>query len=188
MPQRYFDLSDDVYVPGRWHLRTPIGEAGQEVDPWQFTEGHPVELSGRLKLAFRVVGRPLDFTLAGLDIPIVHVKLASIFQELAPNDVQLLPVDIEGLPEQFCILIATRLLPCIDEKASGEVRHWKPENGRPEKVGQYRVVSGMRIDPSKVGDAKVFRTWGWTVALIVSEEIKEALERVEATGVKFKEV
>jgi hypothetical protein len=46
----------------------------------------------------------------------------------------------------------------------------------------------MRIDPSKVGDAKVFRPWGWTVALIVLEEIKEALERVGATGTKFKDV
>ncbi|HYH98162.1 hypothetical protein [Hyalangium sp.] len=46
----------------------------------------------------------------------------------------------------------------------------------------------MRIDPSKVGDAKVFRTWGWTAALIVSEEIKEALERIGTTGTKFKDV
>nr|WP_317987913.1 suppressor of fused domain protein [Hyalangium gracile] len=46
----------------------------------------------------------------------------------------------------------------------------------------------MRIDPSKVGDAKIFRTWGWTVALIVSEDIKQALERAGVTGVKFKEV
>jgi hypothetical protein len=158
------------------------------VDPWQFTEGHSVEIRERLKMALRVAGNPLDFTLAGLDIPVVHIKIASIFVELAPNDVQLLPVDIEGHPEQFCILVATRLIQCIDEKASDEVRHWKPENGRPEKVGQYRVVSGMKIDPSKVGDAKVFRTSGWTVALIVSEEIKEALERIGATGVKFKEV
>jgi hypothetical protein len=188
MLRRYFDLSDDVYVPGRWHICTPVGEDGQEVEPWQFTEGHSVEIRERLKMALRVAGTPLDFTLAGLDIPVVHARVASIFKELAPNDVQLLPVDIEGYPEQFSILVATHLIPCIDEKASDEVRHWKPEHGRPEKVGQYRVVSGMRIDHSKVGDAKVFRTWGWTVALIVSEEIKEALERIGATGTKFKEV
>jgi hypothetical protein len=187
MTQRYFDLSDDVYIPGRWHIRTPVGENGQEVDPWQFTEGRSIEVSERLKMGLRVAGTPLDFTLAGLDIPVVHIKLASIFARLAPNDVQLLPVDIEGQPEQFRILVATRLIRCIDEKASDEVRHWKPADG-PEKVGKYRVVSGMRIDPSKVGDAKVFRTWGWTVALIVSEELKEALERIGATGVKFKEV
>ena len=63
-----------------------------------------------------------------------------------------------------------------------------PEDGRPEKTGKYRAVAGMRIDPSKVGDAKIFRTWGWDIALIVSEEIKEALERIGATGMRFKEV
>jgi hypothetical protein len=39
---------------------------------------------------------------------------------------------------------------------------------------------GMRIDPSKMGDAKVFLSWRWTVAHILSEEIKEALERIRA--------
>jgi hypothetical protein len=187
-PKRYFDLSDDVYVAERWQLGSPVDEHGQEVDPWQFTKGHPVQVQGRLRVPLEAKGIPLDFTLAGLDTPVVHVKVASIFAELAPNDVQLLPVDVEGQPEQLSILVATRLIQCIDEKASEEVRHWKPEDGRPDKVGKYRVVAGMRIDPSKVGDAKVFRTWGWSIALIVSEEIKEALERLGATGTRFKEV
>jgi hypothetical protein len=158
------------------------------VDPWQFTEGHSVEISERLKMALQVAGKPLDFTLAGLDIPVVHAKVASILAELAPDDVQLLPVDIEGQPEQFNILVATNLIQCIDDEASEEVEYWRPEDERPEKTGNYRAVAGMRIDPSKAGDAKVFRTWGWTIALIVSEDIKEALERAGVTGIKFKEV
>jgi hypothetical protein len=97
-------------------------------------------------------------------------------------------VDIQGQPDTFCILVATRLIQCIDDKASEDVEYWTPEDGRPEKAGQYRDVYGMRITPSRVGDARVFRTWGWTVALIVSEELKEALERIGATGVRFKEV
>jgi hypothetical protein len=32
MPNRYFDLSDDVYVPGRWDLDTPTDAQGREVD------------------------------------------------------------------------------------------------------------------------------------------------------------
>jgi hypothetical protein len=34
----------------------------------------------------------------------------------------------------------------------------------------------------------VFRTWGWDLALIVSEDLKQALERQGVTGVKFTEV
>ncbi|WP_309242953.1 suppressor of fused domain protein [Hyalangium versicolor] len=148
----------------------------------------PVPDPGRLKIPIGRPGRALDFTLAGFSIPVIHVRVASVFTELAPRDVQVLPVDIQGQPDPFCILVATRLVRCIDDKASEEVEHWTPEDGRPEKVGQYRDVYGMRIDPTKVGHAKVFRTWGWTVALIVSEDIKEALERAGVTGMKFKEV
>jgi hypothetical protein len=39
-----------------------------------------------------------------------------------------------------------------------------------------------------LGDAGVFRLEGWAGSLIVSENIKQALERVGATGVKFEEV
>jgi hypothetical protein len=45
----------------------------------------------------------------------------------------------------------------------------------------------MRIDKAKVGSAKVFRPEGWEVALIVSEELKDALERMGATGTRFEE-
>jgi len=189
MPKRYFDLADDVYLPGRWELGHPLDQAGHQLeDPWQFRVGEPVRFEGHVQLPLKRPGTPLDFSHAAFSIPVVHVRVASLLAEIAPNDVEIVPVGIEGQPDQFCILNATRLVRCIDDKTSGEVRYWRPEDGRPEKTGQYRAVYRMRIDPSKVGDAKVFRTWGWTVALIVSEEIKEALERIGATGAKFKEV
>ncbi|WP_095992105.1 imm11 family protein [Cystobacter fuscus] len=189
MPKKYFKLSQEVDGSGGWDLGNPTDPQGREVDnPWSFREGLPVADPGRLTLPVGRPGRALDFTLAGFSIPVVHARVAALFRELAPRDVQLLPVDIPGQPDPFCILVATRLIQCIDDQASEEVEYWMPEDGRPEKVGQYRDVSGMRIDPSKIGDAQVFRTWGWTIALIVSEELKEALERMGATGAKFKEV
>jgi hypothetical protein len=45
------------------------------------------------------------------------------------------------------------------------------------RVQFWKPVRGMRIDKSKLGDAKVFRTDGWDIALIVSDDIKDALER-----------
>jgi Suppressor of fused protein (SUFU) len=188
MSKRFFELCDDAYVPGRWYLTNPTDSQGREVDnPWQFTDGQPVRVEGRLKVPIEHAGRPLGFTLAGLSIPVVHVKAASILTELAPGDVQLLPVDIEGQLDQYLILVATRLIRCIDEQAS-RIQFWTEEDGLPEKVGQYASVRDLRIDPSKVGDAKVFRPEGWDVALIVSEEIKEALESAGVTGARFEEV
>jgi len=187
MSQRFFDLADDRYVPRRWHLDTPVDSQGRNVQDWDFTRGTPVHVGGRLKIPIEIAGRPLDFSWAGLSIPVVHVKVASMLAERAPGDVQLIPADIEGHPEQYLVLVATRLIRCIDEAAS-EVSFWTPEHGVPDKVGQYMGVDRLRIDKVKVGNAKVFRPEGWSSALIVSEEIKEALERMGATGTRFEEV
>ncbi|AKF83668.1 hypothetical protein MFUL124B02_37120 [Myxococcus fulvus 124B02] len=188
MASRYYRLTEDLDIPGRWQLATPVDPRGQTVNPWQFTKGNSVQLDAVLRMPVSVGGKPLDFTLAELDIPVITPNVAAILSEMAPGDVQLIPVEIASQPGAYRILVATRLVRCIDDSTSEEVRYWKPEDGRPEKVGKYRAVSGMRIDPSKVGDAKVFRTWGWTLALIVSEDIKEALEHAGVTGMKFKEV
>jgi hypothetical protein len=110
-----------------------------------------------------------------------------MFAEQAPDDVQLIPVDVEGQPDQYLILVATRLIRCIDEKAS-RIRLWTHENGIPDMVGKYASVRDLRIDKSKVGSAKVFRCEGWRSPLIVSEEIKGALEHMGATGTRFEEV
>jgi hypothetical protein len=189
MSKRYFDLSDDMGISGRWLLGSPTDPQGSEVeDWWVFTEGASVPRLVHLKFQVEVPGTALDFSLAAFGTPVVHTRVASLLSELAPEEVQFIPVEIQGQPDQFCILVATRLIRCIDATASKEVERWTPEDGRPEKVGQFRDVSGMRIDSSKVGDAKVFRTWGWSIALIVSEEIKNALEGIGATGMKFTEV
>jgi len=188
MPKRYFRLTDDAGVPGRWHLRSPTNLQGEEVDPWVFTNGGLIPDPGRLRIPIARPGKALDFTLTGFAVPIVHVRVASLFMELAPDGVQRFPVDIQGQSGQFCVLVATKLIRCIDDAACKEVEIWMPEDERPEKVGEYRDISGLRIDAAKVGDAKVFRPWGWTVALIVSDAIKDALERSGTSGTTFTEV
>ncbi|MFY2558650.1 imm11 family protein [Corallococcus terminator] len=190
MAMRYFELLDDVSSPGRWSLGDPTDETGREVaNPWMFRKGEPVHVEGRLTIPIDRSGKPMDFSMAGIGVtPVVHAKVISVLARLAPDDVQLFSVKIASESGPYFLVNVTRTIRCIDDSASEEVRYWKPEDGRPEKVGKYRGVSGMRIDPTKVGDAKVFRTWGWTIALIVSEDIKDALERAGVTGVKFEEV
>ncbi|WP_257454648.1 imm11 family protein [Archangium lipolyticum] len=190
MTGRYFDLFDDVYIPDRWHLLDqPVDEQGQELRTWLFRRGEPVHIEGRIRIPIYVPGEALDFSLmAGAPIPVVHARVAAVFAELAPDDVQLIPVEVDGQSEPYVLLNITRVVKCIDDEKSDEVLYWGPEDGQPEKVGQYQSVIGMRIDPTKVGDAQVFRTWGWSGTIIVSESIKNALERMGVTGPKFTEV
>lgn len=187
MPRRFFELADDVNVPHRWDLTTPTDSQGHQVDDRQFRRGTPVHIAGRLRIPIEIAGTPLDYTEAGVRLPVVHVRVASMFAELASDDVQLIPVDVEGQPDQYLILVATRLIRCIDEQAS-RIRLWTHENGIPDMVGKYASVRDMRIDKSKVGSAQVFRCEGWLGPLIVSGEIKDALEQMGATGTRFEEV
>ncbi|WP_426748195.1 DUF1629 domain-containing protein [Myxococcus faecalis] len=188
-PSRYFRLNEAVQA-GNWYLGTPLDERGHALeDIREFTSGRAAHPRGRLTIPVREPGRRCEFNMAGAGrTPVVHVKLAMLLTELAPSDVQLHPVDITGCPDEYLILVATRLVRCIDDAATEEVRYWKPEDERPDMLGQYRSVFGMKLDHSRVGDAKVFRTWGWPVALIVSEDIKTALERANITGAEFEEV
>ncbi|MCP3059229.1 hypothetical protein LXT21_10635 [Myxococcus sp. K38C18041901] len=189
MPKRYFKLAQ-VMESGNWDLGDPLDAHGVELDdPYVFRSGRALPHPGRLSIPIDEPGRRLEFSTAGLGMaPVVHVRVATLFMELAPDAVQVFPVEIQGMPDQYLILVATKLLRCIDDEASDEVLYWKPEDGQPERVGEYRSVIGMRIDTSKVGDAKVFRTWGWDLGLIVSEDLKLALERARVTGVRFTEV
>ena len=185
MAKQYFDLFDDLYIPGRWHLERPLDEQGREIKTWLFGQGEPVHIEGRIRIPVNIPGKALDFSLlTSGPIPVVHARVAAVFAEMAPGDVQLIPVEVEGQTEPHFLLNITRVVKCIDDDASGQVRYVTPEDELPEQLGQYRFVLDMRIDPSKVGDAQVFRTWGW-LAMIVSEDIKAALDRIGVTGTKF---
>ncbi|MFB1479903.1 imm11 family protein [Corallococcus sp. RDP092CA] len=190
MPRRFFELDLDIDVPGRWYLREPTDLDGKTVpDIWAFVSGKPITAPGPLRVPLSRPGQTLDFdktTVAGT--PIVSARIASVFRELAPNDVQLFPVDVQGQSEPFSLLNVMRVIRCIDDAACEEARLWTTEDGRPDKVGEYHVVSGLRIDTSRVGDAGVFRPWGYLLPIIVAGHLKEALERTGIVGGRFVEV
>ncbi len=190
MNNRFFDLQLDVYVPGRWYLSDPCKPNGQEVDDiWVFTQGEPIENPGPLHVPLYRPGKPLDFTTAGAGMtPIFNSRAADVFRELATQDTQLFPVEVEGQPDPYYLLVVARTVCCIDDAACAEARYYTAENGRPDRTGEYQVVRGLRIDKSKVGDSLVFKTWGWPPALIVDGQIKVALERAGIVGGYFQEV
>ncbi|WAS87845.1 MULTISPECIES: imm11 family protein [unclassified Corallococcus] len=186
---RYFKLTDDVTFPGRWELGAPVDAQGQDHGSWLFMQGTPARVESSLRVPSYVQGRALDFSLADAGaVPVVSQPVAEVLARLAPGDVELFPVTVEDSPDPHFLVNVVRVVKCIDDAASGEVRYWTPEDGRPERVGTYQAVHRLRIDPARTGDAKVFRTWGWLIALIVSEDIKLALEAMGATGARFQDV
>jgi hypothetical protein len=185
---KYYELEDDRNHPGRWHMRSPVDEHGQKINPWQFFKGRRLELPGTTRFPVKPAGVELDFSWAAFSIPVVTSRFVQLFERLGLQEVQFLPVEVENHTGPYFILNTLRTIRCIDEARCEEVQRWTPEDGEPEKVGEYRYIAGVRIDPTKVEGTRIFRPWGWTLTLVVSEDLKEALEREGLTGTRFVEV
>ncbi|MCP3162980.1 imm11 family protein [Myxococcus qinghaiensis] len=191
MERRFFDLSSDLLMKRRRYLADPTRADGKGVSRFlTFTSGKPIQLHERLRLPLLQPGESLDIDFVGAGrAPIVSERVASLFRELAPNDVQLFPVDVEGDSLPYFLLNATRTLRCIDHMATTKVQA-PIEHGFTQRTGdyQYDAVQGLRVAKARVGDARVFRIWGWPFPLIVDEDIKDALEANGIFGGRFEEV
>jgi hypothetical protein len=165
-----------------------VDEHGVKINPWQFTQGRGLESQGLIRFPVRPDGVTLEFTQDAFATPVVHERVVRSLERLVLQEVQFLPVQVENHPGPYFILNTLRTIRCIDDARCEEVEYWRPEDGQPERVGQYQSIVGLRIDPTKVEGVRIFRPWGWTLALLVSEDVKDALEREGVTGTRFTEV
>lgn len=181
---RYYQLRDDMLILDRWVLGDPHG-GSDWVDPGQFIDGRPVSIS--IPLTFDVLhpGKPLDFSTGMMCVPVVTRRAADVLTAVCGSQVQLIEVGVEGHAGPFFIANATRNADCVDEQRSRGVEIWKPEDGQPEKVGEYQSIFKLQIDPARAGGLDFFRVARWWIGLIVSERVKRAMEDENLLGPKF---
>ncbi|MFY0562582.1 imm11 family protein [Archangium lansingense] len=157
-------------------------------DIWRFREGRVLEVERPIRLSMKPAGIALEYT-ESMGIPVVHRRVVSLFERLGlQKEVQFIPVEVDGQSEPWFILNVLQVIRCIDDARCEEVSYRLPEHGDSARVGQYRNVRGLKVDPEKIGGAHIFRPWGWLVVLIVSEHVKSAMEAEGITGIKFLEV
>jgi hypothetical protein len=181
---RYFELFDDMYIHGRWHLGDVLLPTGEEP---LLSRATPLGQEGRLLVDVSHGGRVLDFTLTAFNVPVASSALASAVAKVAGSDVQCLPAEVAG-QSGMVVLNALRVVRCIDDTRSEFIK-WTEEDNRPDRMGGYRQVTKLVLLPGSIpADANFFRVKGWLVALVVSEGIKNAMERAGCLGAKFYEL
>ncbi|MGE6760311.1 imm11 family protein [Corallococcus interemptor] len=154
-----------------------------------FAEGRILQDPGPMRSRIAVPGEKRSFVFSVIEkAPVVSAAVANVFRTLAPGDVQLLPVSVEGETEPYFIVNATRTIDCIDEAGCREVHRYTEDDPFAESVGEYRWIYGLRIDPSKTEGASVLRPKGFKTAFVVSGEIRSALEGIGNLGVSFEDV
>ena len=181
---RYFRLVDDVHVPSRWHIGD-VSANSEPVPNLLSTQRLPADIALSAPVDHR--GRALDFCLTSFAVPVAKRALADVIKAAAgAADVQVVPIIIFGQPvDRFAIPHCLRTVECLDETRADFMK-WTSEDDWPERVGQYRMVVDLAIDPKKVPpDVHFFRVWGWEVALIVSQAVKEVMEKTGCLGAKF---
>lgn len=187
--EKYFCLRDDIRIRGRWHVKSPVDDKGEDVVPWRLMQGVAVKLSGPWSLALMRQGHALDFSLTGRHLAVVSQSFVAVLERLGIQDeVQFIPARVEGHLETYFVLNPLRVIRCIDESRCEEIELREPDPNEPELADQYQYVRGLRIDPTAVGNVDIFRPARWQIDIVVSERVKLAIEEEDLVGPVFTEV
>jgi hypothetical protein len=181
---RYFKLQDDLTIPHRWHLGW--ASLADDSEP-RLRVGLRFDSSEVPKIPVNHAGRALDFSLTSFGVPVATKALSDVVRVAAGSDVQCVPVEIAG---QVCMVVlnSVRVVRCLDEKASEFIK-WAKQDHRADLAGQYRQITRLVLDTAMIpADARFFRMEGWPVQLVVSADVKEAMEAVGCFGAKFIEL
>lgn len=182
-----YRILDDFSIEDRWHLRAPEAKDGREMDAREFLSGHRYDGPIPLRVRLRRSGQPLQFAFGDFDMPVVSREVHDSLAQFEGDWIQLIPVMIEDASEPHWILNVLHRRRCVDEERS-EFMRWKSEDGRPDKTGQYRMFTKLVLDKEQASDAPIFRLDGWKTALIVSEDVKQAMEEGGSRGIRFEPV
>lgn len=182
-----YRILDDFSIEDRWHLRAPETEDGRELDARDFLSSHRYDGPTPLHVRLRRTGAPQHFTFGDFDMPVVSNEVRDALAGNSQDGVQFIPTEIEGTSKTYWILNVLQCRKCVDEQRS-EFMRWTPEDGRPDKVGQYRMFARLIVNEEATFGAPIFRIDGWRTALIVSEAVKRALEKGGYRGIRFEPV
>jgi hypothetical protein len=184
---RYFRVLTDPESSDRWFLDEPVAANGTPIDAREFTASKAYSGPDPQFVPIQRAGKQEQFNLAAFDMPVVSEKLAVELKRIAVDEVVFYPVLVGSTVCGFEIMNVLPAAKCLDESKS-QILFWKPEDGRPDKVGHYRMVTRIKVDPILAEQRHIFRIKGWEIALIVSEVVRDRLCKLGRLGVVFEPV
>jgi hypothetical protein len=158
---------------------------GQPSDVWQYH--HCVRIDDPRPVPFKVIlpGVPLDYTDTTFGAVVLSERLAGVFANIAGDDIQLLPADVEGVEGegQWKVMNVLANPDCIDLSRSRHSINSPDHRFHPNLPGGF---TAFVIDPARAGGHHILRPKLWEVAVVVSERIKDEMEKMEALGAEFR--
>lgn len=171
----FFIASEKIWTIDQARDETPIGV-------W---DCRPVVIDRPVRYFIFAEGMRVDFNDCSAAEIITSRRLAFLLKELAPDDIQLVPVEVKGDAGEWWLVHVLTHLDCMDRKHT----LFSYEPSRDRKIhGQITGVLKLVVDPERIGDRQIFRAKGWEVDLLVSERVKGAMEKAGVTGAQFRSV
>lgn len=181
----FYEIIDDLDATDRWFLTLPKCAHGEHFDARTLTRAREVTISCDLVCEVRRAGRPLDFTIADFDVPILSPRVVQVLRTHGVR-LQTAPVTLlDPSPVALELVNFLAAADCMDEDRSVFDR-WTAAHGRPDKIGKYRVVTRMVLDRSRIPAEPLFRVRGWELAVVASSALVGALSNVGVTGIRFR--
>jgi hypothetical protein len=175
---KYFDLNDDIYFPNRWYLGDFSG-----VDNWKLAKSVPDKIDS-LTLEMEQEGEEMDFTFTeAYRVPVVSSKIKLLLRDI--KEVYFVPVTVNGkhCVSEYFAMIVPETVDCVDEKRSEFQKFQDDDPVRPDKSGEYRGFTRLRLDEKRTLGKDVFRLKNYDIAIVISEKVKDRLMAANVTGI-----
>jgi|SRR5579859_326454 len=181
---KYYRMCDDL--DDRWAIGHFEFEKGDNV--WTFTKaGAKPALGYSPKAWIREHGRKVNITYGDFEVLIVDDCAKDCFSS---EEALFFPIEIADMTDKsknYYIMHILREVECVDLELS-KYDLWEVNNPiRPDKAGQFKTIYKLVVDTGRKIEWNIFRIKRYDVAIVVSETLKEKLEKKSISGVKFKE-
>ena len=175
--RKCFDLFCDMSAPDeRWYLNGPRGANGELLKE-ALTSGRKYEGGTPLICVVDQAGPQLELTMTEELVPVLNERVAEIFAAHVGRDAQLIQARPSDSEAKLWVVNVLSAVDCVDEARSTGIERWTAADGEPDRIGAYRKIEELRVDPARAGEHAIFRPLGWDVAVIVSEALAEALRK-----------
>jgi len=178
----FYSLNDDINFPDRWYLGDVIN-----VDNWSLLKF--VDTNKTYQVKIYQLGQQMDFSQnEAYGVCIVSEKFKQALAGIPDVNFAKAEVVDSEVDTEYYIMSVPSVVKCIDEERSEFQKFEVNDPVRPDKAGEYRGFFKMVVNRQACESNSVFRVAGFDIEIIVSSEIKKALEKENVTGLKFKQV
>ena len=181
---KIFELRPSLNRAVVWRLGTPREPDGSEVEPWRYLDSRLTAASENLVVPVRREGEHADLNMTTHRLWIVTERARNVISSAVPaSDVQFVACRAsDGTP--LYVLNTLNLVDCFDyARSEGIVLHDDPVNTW--RMGKVKYAHKWLIDPCRAEGASLFRVRNDDVALLVSSELKQLLQKEQLTGAAF---